>query len=331
MTQGLVNSLAPWRQGSECWVSRASHPGRRGPAHTCSRWKRQLSVALGSEPPSWPGGWVETALQRWCWNGGKGQELEWKEQTSHREVSKRWTDLHLYPIWELALAGMNPDTYMSAAEEGWAELEAWGLGYPAVSALSQSTGLPCPDSVLKRPDQVLMTPLSPSGLSSQEPAASSLKPSFWNRALPAWLLSQNLFYWLSWRPSQGPPASNTWAPSPAPAPSSPTHLPTKPQSSDGACVLCPQCPRPQWPSIYQRASPQPGPEPSPAFYTHIYNISTWSCSQGTWTQGIPNSGAGWMCRDLPPVVVRWLFPTGSTRTLYCTSSKMPDRFNTSLF
>lgn len=50
---------------------------------------------------------------------------------------------------------MNPDTYMSAAEEGWAELEAWGLGYPAVSALSQCTGLPCPDSVLKRPDQVL--------------------------------------------------------------------------------------------------------------------------------------------------------------------------------
>ena len=71
---------------------------------------------------------------------------------------------------------MNPDTYMSAAEEGWAELEAWGLGYPAVSALSQSTGLPCPDSVFR--DQTKCshfspqadpewTPLSPSGLSSQ--------------------------------------------------------------------------------------------------------------------------------------------------------------------
>lgn len=72
---------------------------------------------------------------------------------------------------------MNPDTYMSAAEEGWAELEAWGLGYPAVSALSQGTGLPCPDDqCYKRPDPVLTlfpsshpewTPLSPSGLSSQ--------------------------------------------------------------------------------------------------------------------------------------------------------------------
>lgn len=83
---------------------------------------------------------------------------------------------------------MNPDTYMSAAEEGWAELEAWGLGYPAVSALSQVWGFPAQmtsairaqrsDRVLcaQRPDPVFTlfpsshparAPLSPSGLSSQ--------------------------------------------------------------------------------------------------------------------------------------------------------------------
>lgn len=46
-------------------------PARTGsPAHTCFHWKRQLSAVLGSEPPSWRGGWVGRALQRRCWNRG---------------------------------------------------------------------------------------------------------------------------------------------------------------------------------------------------------------------------------------------------------------------
>lgn len=75
---------------------------------------------------------------------------------------------------------MNPETYMSASEEGWAELEAWGLGYPAVSALSQGMGLPCPDDqCYKRPDPVLtLFPSShPEWRLLSEPVASQVRAS----------------------------------------------------------------------------------------------------------------------------------------------------------